>query len=244
MRRIFPVFAVVLLLFAQLSEGQQADRPAPQPARATESGQAASGEAQAASEAPPSVDDFGVDMDLEVRVVLGAKTGLAGALPPDLIDMRQALQKRFNYATYSLWNTMHVVAWPGESTVVQIVPEHYLVVEPLAADAERGIVKARVGVYREHDQGETIREFAATNRRAYEIARNPRVPQDVRYLLSSPMTVVRDEWKTVGGVELFLSADGQQLMSSSSSSTSILGSAQSRVGAVKRYLIVGVTIAE
>ncbi len=241
MRKSFPFLLMAVLLFAQSAWGQQAQPAAPQPEQAT------GAQAQIPENAPvppPTVDDFGADLDLEVRVLLGAKTGLVGALPPDLIDMRRSLRDRFNYATYSLWNTMHVIAWPGESTVVQVVPEHYLVVEPLAADAERGIVKARIGVYREREHGETIQEFAATTERAYERTRSPRRSENVQYLLSTPMTVTQEEWKTVGGVELLLSADGQRLISSSGSSTNMLGSSQNRAGAAKRYLVVGVKIVE
>ncbi|MFH1744034.1 MAG: hypothetical protein ABIH23_33940, partial [bacterium] len=241
MRRILLFLFLNLSLIVLPVAGQDqpvGDKSAPAPASEEPAG--------ATEEKPLTVDDFGVDMDLEVRILLGAKTGLAGALPPDLNDMRDALRKRFDYTTYSLWNTIHVVAWPGESTTVQIVPEHFLTVEPLAADAERGLVKARVFLYRIPETAGGGREYIASPQGAMEMKR-PRVHQREIPLLESPMTVTRDDWKAIGGVELWLSADSQHLRSTGTTTQQGLitpGGSSSTAGGVKRYLIVGIRIAE
>lgn len=241
MRNLLPLLVVCIALIGLPATGQN------QPLEDT-SAPPAEGPLESPEGRMSSVDELFPDMDLEVRIVLGARSGLAGALPPDLTDMRHALHKRFNYATYSLWNTIHVVAWPDEPTTVQVVPEHFLVVETLAADAERGLVKARVSLYRVPENSGVSREFLAGEHGAVGVKRGRRDLFDPRDfpLLSSPLTVTREEWKAVGGVELWLSADGERLRSTRTTNQSLLtsGGNTRNIGSVKRFLIVGVRIAE
>jgi len=214
------------------------------PSESSSAPQAGQPASQPQESEPLTVDDFGTDLDLEVRVLLGQKAGVVGTLPADLDDMRDVLQHKFNYTTYSLWNTLHVVAWPGEQTVVQVVPGHYLVVETLAADAARGIVKARVSVCRDEGEPAVRREFLAGQQGAVEVTHAPRVSAQPPDLLSSPMTVTRTDWKVIGGVELWLSADGERLRSTLPGKTLMNAGSPEEIGQTKRFLIVGVKIAE
>ncbi|HPA46104.1 MAG TPA: hypothetical protein PLG59_00975 [bacterium] len=239
-KRIFAVFFACIVLILP-AFGQEKPAAPSQPPSAPQVEQPA---AQPQESRPLTVDDFGADLDLEVRVLLGQKAGLVGALPPDLNDMRDVLQDRFNYTTYSLWNTLHVVAWPGEQTVVQVVPGHYLAVETLAADAARGIVKARVSVCRDEGEPGVRREFLAGQQGAVEVAQQPRHSAQPPDLLSSPMTVTRTDWKAIGGVELWLSADGERLRSTLPGKTLMNAGNSEEIGQTKRFLIVAVKIVE